>query len=349
MGHLLSILLLPVEVVQCVVDFAVALCFSLLAGFYGGGLRGSWASLLRMLQRSPVVREDGIVLSSPYKVGGIRLPPFTGTSEIEWKERLERLSKFEAREDDIFIVSYPKCGHHFTHEILTMLMSGKLQLNLKDKGSRFLEFFRWPQEYFEKMASPRIILTHLPLNLMPKSILQKQCRILRVSRNPKDVIVSYFHHLKTIKFYYYDASFDNFFKMVMDGEAEYGDYLDYERQYVDGLPNLNHVLHITFEDLKLKSSATIKEIGIFLGLDYADEFYDQVAIATEFSKVKSVKEKDLIWKFVGKSGKSLYRKGVVGDWKNHLTISQNQLMDERIYQEWSGTKLVDLFNYGDSL
>ena len=106
-------------------------------------------------------------------------------------------------------------------------------------------------------------------------------------------------------------------------------------------------MHITFEDLKVKPYATIKSIGTFLGLEHADVFYDQVAMATEFSKVESIKGKAWFWKGFLKSGKSLYRKGVVGDWKNHLTINQNQMMDEKIVKEWSGTKLVDLFHYGD--
>ena len=46
------------------------------------------------------------------------------------------MTEFEVRPDDVVVVSYPKCGHHFLHEVLTMLMTGELKLNKEQKMSR---------------------------------------------------------------------------------------------------------------------------------------------------------------------------------------------------------------------
>ena len=38
-------------------------------------------------------------------------------------------------------------------------------------------------------------------------------------RNPKDVAVSFYHHVKGIKFYEYAGKFENFLKMFQNGEG----------------------------------------------------------------------------------------------------------------------------------
>lgn len=39
-----------------------------------------------------------------------------------------------------------------------------------------------------------------------------------------------------------------------------------------------------------------------------------------------------------------FRKGIVGDWKNHLSPEQNRRMDARIQEKFGGTEIIDMFN-----
>ena len=43
------------------------------------------------------------------------------------------------------------------------------------------------------MPSPRIIKSHLPIPLLP-STLMDTCKVISCIRNPKDTVVSYYHH-----------------------------------------------------------------------------------------------------------------------------------------------------------
>jgi hypothetical protein len=52
-------------------------------------------------------------------------------------------------------------------------------------------------ESIEKAPSPRFIKTHLPLSLLPPSLLDI-AKVVYVGRDPRDVIVSYFHLYKMV-------------------------------------------------------------------------------------------------------------------------------------------------------
>lgn len=45
----------------------------------------------------------------------------------------------------------------------------------------------------EEEKSPRVIKTHLPFSLLPPSVLEKRSNVIYITRNPKDVAVSWYH------------------------------------------------------------------------------------------------------------------------------------------------------------
>ena len=57
-------------------------------------------------------------------VRGLFWPPFCD----DWDSRLDALAAFEPRDNDVFVVSYPKCGHHWSFEFLSMIISGQTEL-----------------------------------------------------------------------------------------------------------------------------------------------------------------------------------------------------------------------------
>ena len=72
--------------------------------------------------------------------------------------------------------------------------------------------------------------------------------------------------------------------------------------------------------------------------------FSRVAIETDFHKVKAAKAAGL--KAVQRPGKSLWRRGVVGDWRRHLTPAMSERVDAKMREEWAGTPLLDYFNFG---
>ena len=67
----------------------------------------------------------------------------------------------------------------------------------------YLEFgtvTRFPHPDNNNLPSPRILKTHLPYNIVPKSTSEDgKCKYIYVARNPKDVAVSFFKYVTSLK------------------------------------------------------------------------------------------------------------------------------------------------------
>lgn len=76
-----------------------------------------------------------------------------------------------------------------------MLLQGTTAVVKEGKGSQFLEALD-DLNLINKMTSPRTLNTHLPYRWLPRKHLENDGKIVHVVRNPKDVAVSMFFHLK---------------------------------------------------------------------------------------------------------------------------------------------------------
>ncbi|XP_045175564.1 sulfotransferase 1A1-like [Mercenaria mercenaria] len=260
-------------------------------------------------------------------------------SNGDLKSHIEDIRNLEIRDDDIYLATYPKCGTHWVWEILVMLKRGNAEYETKTKEAVFLDF-RSP-EVVKSIPSPRVLNCHYPCKLAPKEIFQKGIKIVHVMRNPKDVFVSFYHHMKTMHSGPFTISFQEFLPQVM---GEYGVCLFYSWiQYMKEWERFSkqhpeQILNLFFEDLKEDPVREIKKINSFLDTGRSDDLIRKIAEACDF---KNLKKADAEIKVVDiaedkKKMSKLYRKGEVGDWKNHFTVAQNERMNE-----WLEENLID--------
>uniref|UniRef100_A0A8C3TS54 Sulfotransferase n=1 Tax=Catharus ustulatus TaxID=91951 RepID=A0A8C3TS54_CATUS len=114
--------------------------------------------------------------------------PFTTRSS---PELLESLDTFDAREDDVLLVSYPKSGTHWLAGVITKLYNTQVTIT---SPIEFGDISRL--EELDKLSSKRIIPTHLDYNMLPPNFKSKKCKMIYISRNPKDTAVSMFHYYR---------------------------------------------------------------------------------------------------------------------------------------------------------
>lgn len=111
-------------------------------------------------------------------------------------------------------------GSHWTWEIINMLMKGTTDYEKMSKARRQLEF-HMPAE-FDDMPRPRVFNTHYLLHHIPKQAVEKKCKIIVVQRNPKDVVLSMYYHLKGMGMLIGDTTFDEFLSAWMN----LGEFID---------------------------------------------------------------------------------------------------------------------------
>ncbi|XP_077524214.1 sulfotransferase 1C2-like [Amblyomma americanum] len=281
---------------------------------------------------------------------------------------------YKPRRDDVFIATYPKCGTTWTQYLtLSILTRGNPPKTLEDflLASPFLDLMG--VEAAERMTRPGVLKTHLPANKAPYS---EYAKYIYVARNPYDVCVSFYYQLKgftpkSVK----DVSFSRFHELFITGKLPYGDYLDHLLSWYE-YHDRSNVLLFTYEQMKKDPASGAVKIAEFLGEDYASELrrdpalFEKVLNATRLENMKELFD-DMNYRLEAEllnlppektfksvevcrdswtrkegmhDGQGLLRKGLVGDWKAHLTQEMIEKTKEWIECKTAGSDVMQLWS-----
>ncbi|XP_053567760.1 sulfotransferase 6B1-like [Bombina bombina] len=251
----------------------------------------------------------------------------------------QAMTSFEAREDDLLMVAYPKCGSNWTLQLLGDMVKC---VYYKDMPPTIPLIEVGAPDKFEKLkeeSSPRILSTHFPYDNIPKTFFEKKVKILVVFRNPKDTAVSLFHFYNNNPVLPKCSSWDKFFQDFMTGKVVGGSYFDHAVEWNKHIDD-ERIFIVTFEEMKKDLEAAVKKISDFYEFNLTEEQIQQIA---EKGTFKSMKEKSK--ETHGEIGNAIFRKGEVGDWKNHFSEAQSQEVDAKFEECLAGTKLGEKLNY----
>ncbi|XP_051928054.1 sulfotransferase 1 family member D1-like [Hippocampus zosterae] len=249
------------------------------------------------------------------------------------------VSAFCPDPSDILIATYPKAGTTWTQEIVDLLLhNGNAEACRRAPTpvrSPFLEICSPPPipsgiQLLEKMAPPRIIKTHLPIQLVPTGFWEKKCKTIYVARNAKDNMVSYYHFDRMNMTQPEPGPWEDYIQKFMRGELPWGSWYDHVKGYWQEREKRN-ILYIFYEDMKEDPRREVERIMKYMDLSLSD---DVVGSIVELTTFKNMKENPMAnytcipENVFDQSISSFMRKGEVGDWKNHFTPEQTAEFDE---------------------
>ncbi|KAL2546596.1 Cytosolic sulfotransferase 6 [Forsythia ovata] len=154
---------------------------------------------------------------------------------------------------------------------------------------------------------------------MPKSVHDSACKLVYLCRNPKDTFVSLWQ-------------FADKFKPVETGSNSLGDVFDL---FCKG-----------YEELKEEPNLHLRRLAELLGCPFsADEeetgMVEEILKLCSFNNLSNLEINKSTEKLAyGMENKTFFRRGEVGDWKNHLTTEMAKKIDQITEQKFSGSGLL---------
>jgi hypothetical protein len=191
---------------------------------------------------------------------------------------------FVPRDDDVYVVTYPRSGTTWVQFIIYLLRSDRSMAfehlsEVSPWWERSLALGSRRAEDFEPLASPRVFKSHLPRRWLPD-----RGRYVYVARDGLDVAVSYYNlyrsHLG------FRGDFEAFFERFVRGEVQYRSWFKHVegwRRFADD----PRVLFMTYEGLRSDLRGHVGRIATFLGLRLEPANLDAVERMASFEFMKA--------------------------------------------------------------
>lgn len=246
---------------------------------------------------------------------------------------MEQLKTWTPRDGDVLIASYPKAGSTWSSTVVQYLLAdGAEQKSIGLHTNPFLENRDKSTgvtalDILDKQPSQRLYKSHLHTKYLQNILNNEKAKTFVIMRNPKDVIVSYYHLYRN-NMYRFEGDFSDFMELVKRNDVVYGNMFEWCKGWwpVRQQPN---VMWIMYEDMLKDPFSTIKDMGIFLGKDLSDDVINNIVKATSFKSMSKTATFDQSYSDSKRLAETFFRKGEVGDWVNWLDQGQSEWVDEK--------------------
>ncbi|XP_064489153.1 sulfotransferase 2A6-like [Ornithodoros turicata] len=313
-------------------------------------------------KKGPLVGEDHAMpgkrkVPSCFKHQGIPIP------KIIPPQSIESATKYRPSHEDVFIVTYPKCGTTWIRYIIYLIQhQGVPPTSPKQffEHSSFIDLLG--VNCVDKLKRPGAFVTHLPFCLVPYCPYSKYVVVIK---NPRDVIVTLHYQWHAYLEYDYRGTFKESLRCFLNGDGDYGDYFEFCKRWYERRDDDN-VLFIVYEDLKRCPEREVIRVATFLDEKYRDSLLscngEILQKIVKFGTEEHAKNATLYNDFVHAELESVPVKGlraltstlkkkklfnkvnnarryVEGDWKDHSSELHIQMLNERLRTEFGKRQL----------
>ncbi|NWI18096.1 ST3A1 sulfotransferase, partial [Crypturellus soui] len=257
------------------------------------------------------------------------------TKNITTPECIDSLETLEIRDSDVFIVTFPKSGTVWTQNIVSLIIhEGHRNGTENIKNMERMPWLEGHMKYVDYTAlpSPRVFITHLPYYLTPRDLRNKRARVIYVTRNPKDVLVSYFH-----------------FSKIMTTLEEVPDFNLFMERFLAGKGKICFLLR-TSNPIALFHA--VLKICNFLGKELSEKEVESVVRQATFENMKKDPRANYgeIPGFLKEEKQGHFlRKGTIGDWKNIMTVAQSERVDQVLKKKLENLPIKFIWDINDRM
>ncbi|MFA1820906.1 sulfotransferase domain-containing protein [Virgibacillus oceani] len=229
-------------------------------------------------------------------------------------------NKYIVQEDDICLVAYPKSGNNFLLFLVSMLLYQK-KMDWATKGEMIQNVASKP---IENLPTPHLVWSH-------DSYDSSYPKVIYLVRDPRDVVISYYHHFK--KYYGSSRNFDDFFEAFMQGNIGYRMWDTNVASWLDKQEEVKHgFLLIKYEELLENTFKEAQRIVAFLDLDRTAKEINEAVNWASFDNMSALEKKQQ-HHLKGNTPKSndnipFVREGKANKWKSFLSDEQQRQINQ---------------------
>ncbi|XP_062196835.1 cytosolic sulfotransferase 5-like [Phragmites australis] len=232
--------------------------------------------------------------------------------------------------------------------------------NISHDCVKFIDNLKFLDDDDTAPAAPRLLGTHLPYSLLPKRATAdgSGCRIVYITRDPKDTLVSLWHFEARVQTTAEEgtaqhptaaaaAEFEEAFEQYCQGRCGLGPQWEHAREYWEASKRRpGNVLCLRYEEMLQDPAGNLKKMAEFMGCPFSAAEEEAGVVRAIIELCSLDKQRRLA---VNKTGayrtknlmtidnKHFFRKGVPGDWRNHMTPEMAARLDGIVEEALKGS------------
>ena len=190
--------------------------------------------------------------------------------------------------DDTFIVSYPKSGNTWLRFLLANLFNLERQSVTLSSFKKFVpDIYENTQEELLSFAKPRFLKSHEYFD-------PRYPKIIYIVRDPRDVAVSYYHHLIKERQIDEDYPIDEWIKAFVAGDfhPQFGTWAENVGSWLGARNGREDFLLLSYEELLNDSLKTMLKVASFVGVARDENQLKQVIELSSANRMRELEKKE---------------------------------------------------------
>lgn len=256
---------------------------------------------------------------------------------------------FPVRDDDVVVITPPKCGTTWIRSMVLTLIFGKTGMDvIVNEVSPWLDCgFRDQSKIsniLDEQTHRRCIKTHTPFDGITFS---PDCTYIAVYRHPMDAYISMRKHMENLKIkingsgYHYPEDVRGGFRNFVEyDDAQFGTDLMsvasivYHYKSVKQWAHLPNVHLFHYADMSRNLGREMNRLSGILGHEYPQELMDEFVEANRFNIMKSNVARHVAPKesTIFKDDAEFFSSGTNNKWEKYLSTGDTASYDSRIVQ-----------------
>lgn len=254
------------------------------------------------------------------------------TFQFYWKTYI--LSKIEKTNPDVYLVSYPKCGRTWLRIMLNKFAEINGHKPKKYNDNAIVEIAENFVIKFEHDKGNWVPSPPKLKNITFNKEKYKNKKIIFLIRDPRDVLVSSWYHLK-FRENIYRKELSDFIREELTGVEKVCKFFN---TWYENRNSVKDFILLTYEGLHQNTHEVLSQMLEFIGFEPTGETIKQAVDAASFDKMKKMETKGNLkepWMKPGykKINNSLkIRKGKKGGYKEEFNQEDIQYLNKKIKQ-----------------